>query len=164
MTETTDRRLTSAEYLQRPDWAEYELIDGVLEPRHTGAMCGQVSVALGMFLGLWCRPKRLAHVFGFKCPYRCFPGRPDTVRHPSISLVRYGRLPGEVVPKYEITIPPDLVAEVLTPQDTYESVEEKVRDYLSAGVKLIWIVSPEAKTVLIRRLDAPVPNWTRPAR
>jgi Uma2 family endonuclease len=153
MTETSERRLTAAEYLRRPDWAEYELVDGALEPRHSGAMCGQVSATLGMFLGLWCRPTRFAHVFGFKCPYRCFPGRPDTVRHPSISIVRYGRLPGEQVPKYEITIPPDLVAEVMTPLDTFAEVEERVRDYRLAGVKLIWIVSPEAKTVLVRRLD-----------
>jgi Uma2 family endonuclease len=153
MNATTERLLTADEYLRRTDWAEYELIDGVLIPRHGGAMCGQVSASLGMFLGLWCRPRRFAHVFGFKCPYRCFPGRPDTVRHPSISLVRYGRLPGEEVPKHEITIPPDLVAEVTTPWDTYENVEERVGDYRSAGVKLIWIVSPEAKTVLIRRLD-----------
>ncbi len=156
MNATAEQHLTADEYLRRSDWADYDLIDGVLEPRHTGAMCGQVSATLGMFLGLWCRPTRFAHVFGFKCPYRCFAGRPDTVRHPSISVVRYGRLPGEVVPKYEMTISPDLVAEVMTPHDTYESVEERVSDYRSAGTRLIWVIDPTTKTVLVRRLDGSV--------
>lgn len=153
MTETTERRMTAAEYLRRPDWFEYDLVDGRFVRRHGGAMCGQVSVTLATLLGNWCRPIRFAHLFGFKCPYRCFPGRPDTVRHPSVSLVRYGRLPGELVPEQEMTISPDLAAEVMSPRDRYEDVEARVNDYRSAGVKLIWVISPQSKMVLVRRLD-----------
>jgi Uma2 family endonuclease len=102
---------------------------------------------------LHCREHRLGRVFGFKAPYRCFPGRPDTIRRPSLSVVRNGRLPGEVVPKDFLTIAPDLAVEVVSPNDLYEEVEAKVNEYLAAGVKLVWVVSPGSKTVLIRRAD-----------
>jgi Uma2 family endonuclease len=39
------------------------------------------------------------------------------------------------------------------PSHTLEEVEIKVKEYRSAGVKLIWVVSPKARTVVIRRLD-----------
>lgn len=141
------------DYLFRQDWVEYDLVDGVLTPRSGGGICGQVSGLVAMYLGLYCRPRRIGHIFGAKCPYRCFPGRPHLVRRPCVSVVRYGRLPGEVVPKGFMTISPDLAVEVVCPDDLYEEVEEKVNEYLAAGVKLVWVVSPGSKTVLIRRPD-----------
>jgi Uma2 family endonuclease len=64
------------------------------------------------------------------------------------------RLRREDIPSIAaFTHAPDAVAEVVTPLHTYEEVETKVAEYRSAGVKLVWIVSPKARTVMIRRLD-----------
>jgi Uma2 family endonuclease len=64
------------------------------------------------------------------------------------------RLRREDIPKVEhMTLAPNLIAEVVTPWHTYEEVEAKVAEYRSAGVKLIWVISPKSRTVLIRRLD-----------
>ena len=41
-----------------------------------------------------------------------------------------------------MTIPPDLAVEVVSPNDYAREVEEKVEEYLRAGVKLIWVVYP----------------------
>jgi Uma2 family endonuclease len=141
------------EYLARRDWADYELADGVLVPRHTGGQTGEISAMLGRLIGLHCREQRIGRVFGVKAPYRCFPDRPDTVRRPSLSVIRVGRLHGEIAPKGFLTLPPDLAVEVVSPNDLYEEVETKVAEYRSAGVRLVWVVSPSAKTVVVRRLD-----------
>lgn len=153
MNEAAGQTCSADDYLTRRDWAEYELADGVLSPRHGGGVVGAVGVALAMYLTLHCRPRRIGHIFGVKCPYRCFPGRPHLVRRPSVSVVRSGRLPDEVVPKGFMTIAPDLAVEVVSPNDLYEEVEAKVNEYLSAGVRLVWVVSPGSKTVLVRRPD-----------
>ncbi|MBC8043172.1 MAG: Uma2 family endonuclease, partial [Rhizobacter sp.] len=40
---------------------------------------------------------------------------------------------------------PDFVAEVISPRDTLEDVEEKVGDWLTAGVKLVWTANMKTK-------------------
>lgn len=51
--------------------------------------------------------------------------------------------------------PPAVVVEVLSPSDTVERIDEKLRDYLAAGVPLILHVNPFNKTVLAYRPDQP---------
>jgi len=46
--------------------------------------------------------------------------------------------------------PPQLVAEVLSPD---EDISEKLADYASLGVPEVWVVSPEARTVEVWRLE-----------
>jgi Uma2 family endonuclease len=50
---------------------------------------------------------------------------------------------------------PILAAAVLSPNDTEEEVNEKVDEYLRAGVKLVWLVDPHYQTVIVYRSDAP---------
>ena len=45
------------------------------------------------------------------------------------------------------------MAEIVSPNDLYYEVEEKVREYRAAGVGLIWVVNPPTRTVLVRRPD-----------
>ena len=49
---------------------------------------------------------------------------------------------------------PVLVVEVLSPSDTEEDVNEKLRSYLDAGVSLVWIVDPTFRTITVYRADA----------
>ncbi len=46
---------------------------------------------------------------------------------------------------------PVLVVEILSPSDTQEQVDEKIDDYLRAGVALVWVIDPHDRTVLIYR-------------
>ena len=75
---------------------------------------------------------------------------PDTVRAPDISFVRSDRIPAEGNPKF-FHGPPDLAVEVVSPNDTSEEVEDKVLDWLEAGTKLVWVVSPKHRRVTVYR-------------
>ena len=48
---------------------------------------------------------------------------------------------------------PDLAVEVRSKNDTQPAVQRKVDDYLSAGVQVVWIVDPAARTVTAHRRD-----------
>lgn len=48
---------------------------------------------------------------------------------------------------------PTLVVEILSPNDKQKDVAEKIRVYLDAGVKHIWVVDPELASVRIYRPD-----------
>jgi Uma2 family endonuclease len=38
---------------------------------------------------------------------------------------------------------PDMVAEIISPNDRYSEIDEKVDTYLSDGVRLIWVLDPQ---------------------
>ena len=139
--------------LKWPDGDRYELIDGVPREKPMGAESDEVAMSVAASLCQFVKQNSLGHVYGAQTGYRCFPHAPKQVRKPDVSFVAAGRLPGDKSPKGDITIPPDLAVEVVSPNDTYEEILARVRDYKAAKVRLIWVVSPESKTVLVRRAD-----------
>jgi Uma2 family endonuclease len=52
-----------------------------------------------------------------------------------------------------VTGAPDLAVEVLSPSDRILDLQQKVRDYLDAGARLVWLVAPQAQTVTVYRAD-----------
>lgn len=49
---------------------------------------------------------------------------------------------------------PTLAVEILSPSNTQEEVTDKVREYLQAGVALLWVIDPILRTVQVYRPDA----------
>jgi len=143
--------LTPDDLLEMPDGEHYELIDGIPKEKSKGAESDEIAMSIGTSIIAFVRQHRLGHVYGSQTGFRCF--QKNKVRKPDIAFVANGRLKDNESPKGDIDIAPDLVIEVVSPNDTYEEVADKIRDYKLAKVKLIWVVSPETKTVLIRRLD-----------
>ena len=81
----------------------------------------------------------------------CFPDAPAKVRKPDASFIRRGRLPGEALPDGFCPIPPDVAAEVVSPNDLAYEVDEKVGEWLRAGVRLVWVINPRARIVAVHR-------------
>ena len=46
---------------------------------------------------------------------------------------------------------PDLVAEVVSPRDLAEDLEQKLAEYREAGIPLIWVIYPSTRTAHILR-------------
>jgi len=49
---------------------------------------------------------------------------------------------------------PTLAVEILSPSDRLEDVDKKVETYLEAGVPLVWVVHPRARTITVYRPGA----------
>jgi len=145
--------LEPEDLLRMPDGDGYELIDGVPKERPMGAEADQIAAEIVSLMRPFAKAGKLGRVFGSQTGYRCFPGRPKLVRIPDVSFVADGRFPDGKVPRGHINLVPELVVEVVSPNDYYEEVEQKVAEYRSAGVKLVWVINPGTKTVLVRRLD-----------
>src|SRR6266704_261940 len=77
---------------------------------------------------------------------------PDTVRGPDIAFVRKERVP-DPIPSTLLEFAPDLVVEVLSPNDRPGEVLAKVGDWLSAGTTLVWIVDPGHRIARVYRQD-----------
>jgi Uma2 family endonuclease len=153
MNEMPTQLLEPEDLMKMPDGDRYELIDGVPVEKHLGAESDEIGGLLLTHLVTFVRKDKLGRVFGAKTSYVCFPSDPKLVRLPDVSFIAKGRLKDDRAPKGHITIAPDPAVEVVSPRDPYVLIETKVKEYRSAGVKLIWVITPETKTVLIRRLD-----------
>jgi Uma2 family endonuclease len=82
----------------------------------------------------------------------CFNGR-NHGRKPDVVYVRMSRLPNGDIPAGDLMIAPDLVVEVLPPSNSGFELEEKLQEYLSAGIALVWIVHPNRRTIRVYRQD-----------
>lgn len=72
---------------------------------------------------------------------------------PDIAYLSYTRAAGMTRAELQVpVIAPDIVVEVLSPDDRMSDVDVKINDYLAAGVRLVIVVDPEKRTV--RCIDA----------
>lgn len=76
---------------------------------------------------------------------------PDHLVGPGAAFICKASCPPRVSPEgYLLTIP-ELVVEVRSKNDSQAEVDEKVQDYLDAGVVLVWVADPEVRTVTAHR-------------
>jgi Uma2 family endonuclease len=76
---------------------------------------------------------------------------PDTVRAADVAYISKARYAQQDKAKGYLTVAPELVVEILSPDDRWSEVTQKMREYFSIGVKLIWIADPEARIVYAYR-------------
>ncbi len=77
------------------------------------------------------------------------PNDPERVRGPGLAFISNHRLPGGRPPDGFLRGAPDLAVEVLSPNDNPVEVQQRVRDYLDAGARLVWIIVPQAKAATV---------------
>ncbi len=146
--------VTPEELLAMPDGKHYELVGGVPVERTMSLLAARVELKLGHVLEGHCEGPDLGWVIGPSGGYRCFPWKPKQVRRPDVSFIARDRLPApEQWSEGYITIPPDLAVEVTSPTDEVYDLEEKIEEYLRAGVRLIWVIHPEVRVIQIFRAD-----------
>ncbi len=125
----------------------YEFVNGEPEvkempgARHSG-ICGRLMAELVLYLK--------TNPIGFLYPEGSFQiGNQERI--PDIAFISAERIPPEGEPETKWLIVPDLAIEVISPSDFYEKVHAKAMEYLTAGVKVVWIVSPENQTITVYR-------------
>lgn len=147
---------TPEDLLTMPGGKNFELVNGRLVERCMGFLAGWIAGRLIRVLGNHCDPRRLGWVVGGDAGYQGFPDSPRTVRKPDVSFVRQGRFEEDQLPLGYTHVVPDLVAEVISPSDKYEEVAEKIEEYLRAGVRLVWVISPHNHTIHVYRTNGSV--------
>ena len=53
-----------------------------------------------------------------------------------------------------LEVVPELVVEIVSPNDNPGSIFDKVQMWLRFGVTMVWVVHPETRTVEVHRMDA----------
>ncbi len=124
-----------------------ELVDGVLVEKTMGFHESQIAVVLIRIIGDFVAKSELGVITG-PDGMILFPG--NQVRMPDVAFVSWGRFPGGEIPDDAAPeIVPDLAVEVLSRSNSAGEMSRKLREYFSAGVRLVWYVDPVAKTVTV---------------
>ena len=152
----TKTQYTPEDLLTMPDGKSYELVHGQLVERKMGIESSWVAGRLHSRLDRFCEDHGIGWALVPDSGYQCFPDDPGMVRKPDVSFVLFGRFPGGALPKGWAKIPPDLVVEVVSPNETAYELEDKLADYQHVGVPLIWVINPNARTVRVHRGDGTV--------
>ncbi len=158
-----EKPCTPEELLRIPDGDRFEVVDGHLVERAMGARSSLIAANLIEFLSVHAKANRLGRVFATDCGYQCFPGQPNRLRYPDCSFIAHGRLPGDQPPEGHVHIAPDLIVEVVSPNDLAYDVEQRIEDYLRAGVRLMWVVYPPTRRVMVFRAGGNVSRLTETA-
>lgn len=76
---------------------------------------------------------------------------PDVVRAPDFAFIRRDRANEIGDMAGYVPGPPDFALEVISPNDAYTEVEEKVNHWLRAGAQVVAVADPGARRVVVRR-------------
>ena len=113
---------------------DVEYVDGELKERNVGKW---EHSRLQFLIGLWFGQNEAAWKLRGVTEQRMRVS--DTkIRIPDVALLPPGPQPPVILE------PPVLVVEILSPDDRYGDIMTKLRDYLSWGVRSVWVVDPEA--------------------
>jgi Uma2 family endonuclease len=154
MSARTETLYTPDDLLAMPDGDRDELVDVRLVERRSGAWSAHEATRL-MTLILQCDPsQRMRWQLNSGASYQAFPN--GRIRKADLSYLSLGRLPKERVPDGHLKLAPDLAVEAISPNDLHYETDRKVDENLKADTRLVWVVNPEIRTVLIYRTDGTI--------
>ncbi len=148
--------LTPDDFLSHPDRDRYELVNGQLVETHMSMesvwIQGQVYQQIDQFV----RQHPLGMTFTDGLTYRCFAelaADPERIRRPDCSFIRAGRTTSDQFVGGHCEIVPDLVVEVVSPNDSYYDIQKRVHEFLKVGCPLVWVINPNSRMATIFRKD-----------
>ena len=177
MATTTAKLMTAEELFAMPDDGyHYELIRGELVRM---APAGFYHGVNGNRIVSTLIPHVSANKLGevpLPCPGFILERDPDHVREPDVCFIRQERVDAVGYTRSYFPGAPDLVVEIISPNDRYTEVREKINDWLSAGTEMVIVVNPRNRTVQTHTSDGVteltesdkldggdvVPGWSMP--
>lgn len=148
---TQTKLMTAEELFALPDdgYHRYELVRGELRTMAPpGAYHGKSASRVGILLAIHVNENDLGELYIAEVGF-LIGSNPDHVRAPDVAFVRrereeevgeiHGYFPG----------PPDLAIEVISPNDIYREVDEKVQDWLDAGTRMVIVINTRRRQVRI---------------
>jgi Uma2 family endonuclease len=153
MTAATRKLITAEEFARLPapaDGSRQELVRGVIETMPPpGFRHGKIGFRIAKILDKHAETNALGHVVPETGVV--IDRGPDTVRGPDVAFWGAAKIPPDQAPEGYPDAVADLCVEVLSPRQSRAKVFEKVREYLWSGVRLVWVVDPEERTVTTYR-------------
>lgn len=152
---TTERLYTAQDLWQLAKGEKrFELLEGeIVEVSPAGDKHAELGMWIGYLILDHVMKNDLGIVSSSDGGYILFTD-PDTVVAPDVGFLTKARLTPATGGYYPL--PPDLAVEVISPNDTAREMRRKVRLYLRAGTRIVWVVYPDEQVIDVYRPGEPV--------
>ncbi len=152
--------VTAEQLSTYPDRERYELVRGVLRVCELpGGVHGRLAARMAARLSQHVERHGLGTVL-VEAGY-VLGKEPDTVRGPDVSFISGTRLAPDQIPDRFISGAPDLAIEILSTSSRWPEVEEILADYFAGGARMVWVVEPPNRRIIVRYPDRPPKVFTR---
>lgn len=146
--------MTAREFARTgPETDGCELVQGelvsMLPPgKNHGIVCLNVAFLLKTYLQAFGKGRVLSNDSGLVTRRD-----PDTVRGVDVMVYLDPQWEGKETEGDYLVDPPDLAVEVRSPDQNWKGLLEKATEYLTMGVRLVWILDPLSRRVHVFRPD-----------
>ncbi|MEK7328580.1 MAG: Uma2 family endonuclease [Chloroflexota bacterium] len=144
-----ERLITGKEFAMMADLGRAELIEGrIVKMPPPQDLHGNCESNFHLLIAAFVKENQLGKVrVGESGVY--VRRNPDTVRGMDVAFISNERWAQRKSTEGYLEIAPDLVVEVLSPDDRWGSVTRKLQDYFSIGVRLVWVADPQTRKVYV---------------
>lgn len=154
-----EKLITGEELFAMSNVERCELVEGKIVPMSpTGELHGNTELTIGAEVRAFVRKHGLGRVSSGEVGIY-IRRNPDTIRAADVLFISNERYAQKKSQSY-LDVAPELVVEVLSPADSLSEVMQKLREYFSIGVRLVWIADPQAKIVYAYRSTTDVREFT----
>ncbi len=128
-----------------------ELVQGELrQMAPVGRRRGRIAAKIGSYLEAFVANNSLGETYAAETGF-LIDTAPDTVRAPDVSFVSRERAEATAEERGFFPGAPDLAVEVVSPNDRYSEMKEKVFDWLRAGTQMVVVIDPDQRTATVYR-------------
>lgn len=155
----TERTLTGEELAALNDTGPCELVAGSIVPmtppsdEHGGYEANIVSIPLSFVHAHGLGKVRSGEVGVYT------RRNPDTIRAVDMLFISQDRYDRKGATAF-LDVPPDLIVEILSPGNTWSETMQRLREYFSIGVRLVWLIDPSSQSVFAYRSLTDVREFT----
>ena len=162
LTLNPDLRMTDDEYftvcVANPDvrferTAEGEIV--IVPP--AGGESDHQSLRIGRRLDIWAEDDGRGKAFGATAEFILPTGAALSPDAAWVSNRRLSQLSKEQRRKFP-PVCPEFVVEVMSPSDRLKAAQEKMKEWMRAGVELAWLIHADERTVYVYRAGQPEPD------
>ena len=107
---------------------------------------GRIQTRLAGKLDSYCEQNPVGEVVT-ETNFQLWPERRNQSRIPDIAFVKKERLPEDLWRYPDLA--PDLAVEIISPEDNFLKVMNKVDAYLEQGTQIVWVVISDTREVLV---------------
>lgn len=146
---------TDEEFMALPkDGHRYELVnEELVDMGNSGMEHGYLACILVAVLTMFVQQNKLGAVCDSSTAFTLKTGNK---RSPDVSFIARERLKGlKRPPRGFFQGSPDLVVKILSPSNTVEEIHEKIVEYFNNDTRLIWVIHPDEKYVLVYHSPEP---------
>ena len=145
--------ITGDELARMPDHDLCELVDGRIVPMSpTNPDHGRIELNIAAALSNFARTHNLGIVMTGEVGVFT-RWNPDRVLGADVVFISHAQYERRTKTRGFLDVAPELVAEILSPENRHIDMRQRVQEYLAIGVRLVLVVDPDDRTIVAHRPD-----------